>query len=69
VPLGKRLVGDVVVDELRVGQASQPSRVLWAVEDDQGERFLQLKVNFPRGERVFFGNLAMTARIVTARNR
>jgi hypothetical protein len=39
-----------------------------AVEDDQGERFLQPKVDFPRGERMS-GNLAMTARTVTARNR
>ena len=61
VPLGDRQVEDVVVDELKVGRKDQPSRVLWAVEEDRGDRFLQLKVNFPRGERML-GNLSLVAR-------
>lgn len=64
LPLGDRHVTDVVVDELKVGAAVMPSRVLWAVEHDHGERFLHLKVNFPRGDRML-GVLRMTARVLT----
>ena len=64
VPLAARHVLDVVVDELKVGSDSMPSRVLWAVEDDHGERFLQLKVNFERRDRMA-GSLKMTTRILT----
>ncbi len=64
LPIGDRLVEDVVVDDLRVGSTRLPSRVLWAVEDDHGERFLQLKVNFPREERMLAG-MSMSARVVT----
>src|SRR5262245_27065826 len=64
VPLGDRQVEDVVVDELKVGRAPQPSRVLWAVEQDHGERFLQLKVNFARSDHMG-GDLALTTRVIT----
>src|SRR5215510_11781134 len=64
LPLGDRHVTDVVVDELKIGKDAQPSRVLWAVEDDHGERFLQLKINFPRGERMT-GVLRLVARVLT----
>jgi hypothetical protein len=64
VPLGDRHVSDVVVDELVLGSARQPSRVLWAVERDRGERFLQLKVNFPRPD-MMAGALRMIARVTT----
>ncbi len=67
VPLGDRHVTDVIVDELRIGRDAQPSRVLWAVEDDHGERFLQLRVNCPRGEQMN-GALAMTARVLTTKD-
>ncbi|MCA8973209.1 MAG: hypothetical protein KDC98_00735, partial [Planctomycetes bacterium] len=62
VPIGERLIEDVTVDELKIGRDVQPSRVLWAIEDDHGERFLQLKVNFPRGERML-GELKLAVRI------
>ena len=48
IPLGDRRVQDVVIDRLAIDGKVQPTRVLWAIEDDHGERFLQLKVNFPR---------------------
>ncbi|MBK8098162.1 MAG: hypothetical protein IPK26_13705 [Planctomycetes bacterium] len=64
VPLGDRHVRDVVVDSLQVGRARLPHRVLWAIEEDQGQRFVQLKVNFARSERLR-GNLALTARVLT----
>lgn len=64
VPLGDRHVRDVVVDSLQVGRARLPHRVLWAIEDDHGQRYLQLKVNFARSERLR-GNLALTARVLT----
>jgi hypothetical protein len=59
-------VSDFVVDELRVGGKVQPTRVLWAVEDDHGERFLQWKVNFPRDESRG-GALLLSARVVTTK--
>ncbi|MFO1076293.1 MAG: hypothetical protein U1E73_01040 [Planctomycetota bacterium] len=67
VPLGDRLVRDVVVDELRIGRDQQPSRVLWATETDQGERFVQLKINFPRGERML-GELRLVAHVATTKD-
>ncbi|MBL8753906.1 MAG: hypothetical protein JNK15_11465 [Planctomycetes bacterium] len=57
-------VVDFVVDELRIGGKVQPTRVLWAIEDDHGERFLQWKVNFPRDGRAN-GALLLTARVLT----
>ncbi len=65
IPLGELQVADVVVDDLRIGHLVQTTRVLWAVEEDQGERFLQLKVNFPRGE-VMSAPMTMSARVVAA---
>lgn len=59
-------VTDVLVDSLAVGTQAQPSRVLWAVEDDQGKSFLHLKVNFPRGDGMF-GDLQLRARVLTTR--
>lgn len=67
VPLGDRHVTDVVVEELRIGRDAQPSRVLWAIEDDHGKRFVQLRVNFPRGEQMN-GALVMTARVLTTKD-
>lgn len=64
IPIGDAGIEDVVVDELTVRGKRLPSRVLWAIEEDQGERFLQLKVNFPREEKLF-GSLEMSARVLT----
>lgn len=48
LPLGDLPVGEVVVESARVGARDVPTRVVWAVEDDRGERFLHAKVIFPR---------------------
>jgi len=47
VPLHGAHVTDVAVADMRVGRDVVPTRLLWAIEDDRGERFLQCKVNFP----------------------
>ncbi|MCU0863235.1 MAG: hypothetical protein MUC36_05560 [Planctomycetes bacterium] len=65
LPLGDRHVTDLVVDELRVGDQPQPSRVLWAIETDRGERFVQLKINFPRPTSSLPVGMRMTARLLT----
>ncbi len=65
VPLGDQHVTDVVVDDLRIGKTALPSRVLWALEVDHGERFLQLKVNFPRPQKLTMESLRLTARVLT----
>lgn len=52
VPLGAALVKDVDVLELRVGGRVLPARTIWAVEEDHGERFLQVKVNWQRELRM-----------------
>jgi hypothetical protein len=48
IPLRDLLVRDVVVDDVRVGEVRLASRVVWAVEEDHGERFVHVKVMFPR---------------------
>lgn len=48
IPLGDVLVEEVAVDRIRVGPRDVPSRVVWAVEEDHGERFVHVKVAFPR---------------------
>lgn len=48
VPLGASHVRDVSVEFVRIGAREERHRVVWAVEEDHGERFLQLKVVFPR---------------------
>jgi hypothetical protein len=65
VPLGDRHVTDLVVDELRLGNQPQPSRVLWAVETDRGERFVQLKINFPRPTLALPVGMRLSARLLT----
>jgi hypothetical protein len=67
VPLGDSLVEDVVVDSVRVGREVLPSRALWAIEDDRGARFLQLKINFPRRDR-WAGELVVAARVLATRD-
>lgn len=64
VPLGDRHVLDVVVDELRLGARELESRVIWAVEDDAGQRFVQMKVLFPRPDPIP-GALRLRARVAT----
>ncbi|MGB0190416.1 MAG: hypothetical protein ACPF9W_05540, partial [Nocardioides sp.] len=58
----RHLVDDVVVDDLRVAGTVAPTRTIWAVERDRGERSLQLKVNFPRQRGM--GALSLAARVV-----
>ncbi|HEX6811335.1 MAG TPA: hypothetical protein VF384_06920 [Planctomycetota bacterium] len=65
LPLGDRHVTDVVVDELKIGKEPQPSRVLWAVEVDHGERFVHLKVDFPRPEKFVMAAMRLSARVLT----
>jgi hypothetical protein len=65
LPLGERHVTDLVVDEVRIGTKVQPSRVLWAIESDHGERFVQLKINFPRPDPIVPGFLRLSARLLT----
>jgi hypothetical protein len=51
VPLGTSHVVDVAVESVKVGAAEQPSRLIWAVEEDQGARYLQVKAMLPRAKR------------------
>lgn len=48
VPLGKQYVSDVRIKELKMGQEIRERRLVWAVEEDRGERWLHVKANFPR---------------------
>jgi len=48
IALGPMLVKDVVADEVKIGDTKLESRVVWAVEEDHGERFVHVKVMFPR---------------------
>lgn len=48
VPLGDLPVGDVSVASCRLGTRDVGHRLIWAVEDDRGERFLHVKVMFSR---------------------
>ncbi|MHC4341595.1 MAG: hypothetical protein ACYSX0_15465, partial [Planctomycetota bacterium] len=50
VPLGESHVVDVAVESIKVGAAEQPSRLIWAVEEDQGARYLQMKAMMPRAK-------------------
>jgi hypothetical protein len=47
VPLGKQYVSAVDVAELKMGNDLKEKRLVWAVEESHGERFLHVKVNFP----------------------
>jgi hypothetical protein len=64
IPLSDRLVRDVVIDRLAIDGKVQPTRVLWAIENDHGDRFLQLKVNFPRPKMARRG-LALSLHVAT----
>ncbi|MFK7739949.1 MAG: hypothetical protein AB8H80_06460 [Planctomycetota bacterium] len=64
IPLEERHVTDFVVERLRIGKTDVTSRVIWAMEEDHGERFLHAKVNFERSiKRV--SKLQLDARVVT----
>ena len=67
VPVGDLPVADVVVERITFGGASVDTRTLWAIETDGDERFVQLKVNFPR-DRQRSGDVQLTARIVRAKS-
>jgi hypothetical protein len=47
VPLGRDYVRAVQVKELKMGDEAQAYRLVWAVEENRGERFVNIKVNFP----------------------
>jgi hypothetical protein len=47
VPLGKEYVTAVRVTELKMGEEVRERRLVWAVEEDRGERWLHVKANFP----------------------
>ena len=49
IDLEGRRVRTVKVLELKVRGRRQRTRILWAVEEDRGRRYCQLKVMFPRG--------------------
>jgi hypothetical protein len=48
LPLGNDRVAEVAVKELRAGKNLARRRLVWAVEEDRGERFLHVKVLFPQ---------------------
>lgn len=48
LPLGDLHVADVTVDHARIGARDVEHRVIWAVEEDHGDRFVHVKVVFPR---------------------
>jgi hypothetical protein len=65
LPLTDFPVKEIAVDHLRVGKKELTSRVVWAVEEDQGKRYLHAKVMFPhvKGGTVTEGlDLAFTVR-------
>lgn len=51
LPLGDRSVKSVTVRDARRGAAPMPTRLVWAVEQDGGRGFVQLKALFPRDYR------------------
>lgn len=64
VPLGKRLVRDVELRSARVGQDQPEStRLIWALESDRGETFLQVKAMLARPTRP--GGVEVSLRIHT----
>lgn len=62
VPLDDLAVGGVVVASCRLGPRDAGHRLIWAVEDDRGQRYLHVKLMFSRKEAKESGDLA--ARIV-----
>jgi hypothetical protein len=48
VPLAGDHVAEVQVTELNVGGKMAARRLIWAVEEDRGERFLHVKIVFPQ---------------------
>jgi len=62
VDLEGRHVRTVKVLELEVRGQRQRTRLLWAIEEDRGRRYCQLKVMFPRGS---YGNLEARIKIET----
>jgi hypothetical protein len=48
VPLGRDRVAQVTVKELHAGVKNAARQLVWAVEEDRGERFLHVKVLFPQ---------------------
>ena len=64
VPLGQDQVAEVKVRELKIGGEIMKRRLVWAVEEDGGERFLHVKVWFPQPAPAKFAFLQSGARAV-----
>ena len=59
---GERVAG-IELGKVKVGGREQAAGLVWAIEEDHGERFLHVKVNWPRGDR---GDLAAGVLVRTA---
>jgi hypothetical protein len=64
VPLGDDHVAEVKVKDLRPLDQFDHRRLVWAVEDDRGQRFLHLKVYFPQPAPEKLATLMAGARAV-----
>ena len=64
VPLGQDRVAEVKVRELKAGRQIAKRRLVWAVEEDRGERFLHAKVWFPQPAPAMFAFVQAGARAV-----
>jgi hypothetical protein len=51
VPLGEDHVSEVTVKELKPLGPLDPRRLVWAVEEDRGQRYLHVKVFFPHPDQ------------------
>ena len=68
VPLAAGYVSNAGIQLLEMGGVSLKSRLVWAVENDRGQRFIHLKAIFPRPE-AFLGALRAEFRIQLTDNR
>ncbi len=62
--LGREQVAAVTVKELKAGENITARRLVWAVEEDRGERFLHVKVLFPQPAQEKLATLQAGARAV-----
>jgi hypothetical protein len=65
VPLGDRGIADVVTETCQLGDRKAGNRLIWAVEEDQGKRWLHLKLMFSRKEAKAPGDLSARVRVRT----
>src|SRR5579863_9205516 len=64
LPLGQDRVAEVTVKEIQAGEKIAGRRLVWAVEEDRGERFLHVKVLFPQPAAEKLATLQAGARAV-----